>query len=804
MKRRGKIWFFIIAIIIFFLAITTVTGMTNHYGDTETPIIRSVKDIRFGIDIRGGVDVSFIPAGGVEANETQMSAAQAVIEQRLVTLGITDYEIYKDVDRSRIILRFPWKEDETEFNPETAIQELAATAMLTFREGNETDSSTGAPTGVTEENIILEGSDVTEAKAQYGPVDSTGTNEHYVQLTLNEAGTTKFAEATERLAPDKGTISIWMDNTVISAPTVNSTITDGSAIITGEFDAESAKALADKINAGSLPFALEADSFSTISPILGSKSLQAMTIAGIVAFIIIVGFMIINYRLPGCIASISLLGQTAGTLAVISGYFAVFQSSTLTLPGIAGIILAIGIGVDANVITGERIKEELRGGKKLDTALRSGFQRGLAPIIDSNVTVLIVAAILMGAFGPTDGFFATILKPIFFAFGPSTAGTIYSFGQTLLIGVILNFVFGVFCTRVMLTSISKIKFFRKPTWYGALKEGQEPPKKKSFNIVGKAKNAFILSGVIIVAIVVLSFVLGVRLDIQFRGGALITYSYTGEFDTAEGQAVVNEALGSDANIQLGEATDGTKTLAISLPGTQTVDAPTLEALTTALEEAYPDDTFEQLETNNVEPSIGQTFLLKCLVAVIAAFVIILIYIAIRFRKIGGWMGGLTAIVALAHDLVIVYGVFVILQIPLSGNFIAALLTILGYSINDTVVIYDRVRENRGLLGKKAPFPQLVNDSINQSLKRSINTTVTTLLALMCVCIFSLVYGLDSIFSFAFPMMIGMVSGVYSTVCIAGPLWVRFEAIRGRRSGGKGKKTGKNQKAKTPKVQEQEG
>lgn len=792
MKRRGKIWFFVVAIIIFLLTVTCITGVTSYYGDTTTPIIRSVKDIRFGIDIRGGVDVSFVPADGTDATEAQMSAAQAVIEQRLVGLGITDYEIYKDVDRSRVILRFPWKEDETEFNPETAIQELAATAVLTFREGNETDSSTGEPSGVTAENIILEGNDVVEARAAYGPVDSSGTKEHYVQLTLSSEGATKFAEATERLAEEKGTISIWMDNTVISAPTVNSAITDGKAIISGSFDAESAAALADKINAGALPFALTADSFSTISPTLGSKSLQAMVIAGIVAIIIIIGFMIINYRLPGGIASIALIGQVAGILAVVSGYFAVFQSSTLTLPGIAGIILSIGMGVDANVITSERIKEELRGGKKLDAALRNGFQRGLAPIIDGNVTVLIVAIILMGAFGPTDGFFATILKPIFFAFGPSTAGSIYSFGQTLLIGVVFNFIFGVFSNRVMLTSISKFKAFRKPTWYGALKEGQEAPVKKIFNIVGKAKNAFILSGVIIVAIVVLSFTLGVKMDIQFRGGAIITYSYTGDFDTSEGGVLINEALGSEATLQLGEGTDGAKTLTISLPGTETVDAPTLEGLTTALEEAYPDETFEQLEANIVEPSIGQTFLFKCLVAVIAAFIIILIYIAIRFRKIGGWMGGLTAIVALAHDLVIVYGVFVVLQIPLSGNFIAALLTILGYSINDTVVIYDRVRENRGLLGKKAPFPQLVNDSINQSLKRSINTTITTLLALMCVCIFALVYGLDSIFSFAFPMMIGMISGVYSTVCIAGPLWVRIEARRGK---------GKKQKAK-PKAKKQ--
>lgn len=792
MKRKGKAWVFVIIIVIALLTVTTITGVSKTYGDVTTPIVKSVTDIRFGIDIRGGVDVNFVPADGTNATDTQMSAAQAVIEQRLMSLGITDYEIYKDVDKSRIILRFPWKEDETEFNPETAIQELAATALLTFREGSEYDESTGEPTGTTAENIILEGTDVVEAKAQYGQVSSGGGNEHYVSLELSSEGAEKFSEATGRIAQEEnGTISIWMDNDMISAPTVSNQITGGSAVISGNFDAESAQSLADKINAGSLPFALSAESFSTISPTLGSQSLQAMVIAGIVAFIIIVGFMCINYRLPGAIASISLLGQTICTLACISGYFAVYNSSTLTLPGIAGIILAIGIGVDANVITGERIKEELRSGKKLDAALKAGFQRGLAPIVDSNVTVLIVAAILMGAFGPTDGFFATILKPVFFAFGPSTAGTIYSFGQTLLIGVLLNFVFGVFCTRVMLTSISKFNFFRKPTWYGALQAGVKELPAKIYNIVGKARNAFILSAVLIVAVVVCSFAMGVGMDVQFKGGAIITYSYDGTVDSAELKTLVDETLGDTTTVQEGVGTSGEKTLTITLPGTQTVEAKTMESLTSAIVGQYPDQNFEQLEVNNVNATMGREFMLKCILAVILAFVLILIYIAIRFRKIGGWLGGMTAIVALAHDLVIVYGVFVILQIPLSGNFIAALLTILGYSINDTVVIYDRVRENRGIMSKKTPFPTLVNTSINQSLRRSINTTLTTLLALGCVCIFSLVYGLNSIFTFSFPMMIGMISGVYSTVCIAGPLWVFIEKRKTKNK--KNKKTDNKKK-----------
>ncbi|MFV0414686.1 MAG: protein translocase subunit SecF [Oscillospiraceae bacterium] len=770
MKRKGKIWFFVVAILIFVLAYTTVAGVSTRYGDTTTPVVRGVSDIRFGIDIRGGVDVTFVPADGTVATSTQMDGAKAVIENRLIALGITDYEIYKDSDKSRIILRFPWQAEETEFDPETAIQELAATSSLTFRNGTDADEE-GNPTG----DIILTGSDITSATASYGVTNSSGTTaEHYVSLVLNSDGTQKFATATAELAQTGGAISIWMDNTMISAPTVNEAITTGTASISGSFDAESAQSLADKINAGALPFALKAESYSTISPTLGSQSLEAMVIAGVIALCLVCLFMLAFYRLVGFVSCIAIVGQVAATLALISRYFVVFPSFTLTLPGIAGIILAIGMGVDANVITAERIKEELRGGKKLDSAIKSGFVRGLAPIIDGNVTVLIVAAILMGAFGPTDGFFAYLLKPVFFAFGVSTAGSIYAFGYTLMVGVVLNFVFGVFFTRVMLTSISKFKAMRNPVLYGGLPKGKEAKPPLNINFVGNRKKYFIFSGALMGIILLVSIIFGVPMDVQFKGGAIVTYSYTGEVDTSVVQGAVNGVLGDQAVLQLGENAAAGTTLTITLPGDRTLDVQILEELSNALTEEYPDNGFTQLSVNNVTATIGKEFLLKSVIAVVLASVLILLYIAFRFRNIGGWQGGFTAVVALVHDLLIIYGVFVCMRIPLNSNFIAAVLTILGYSINDTVVIYDRVRENRGLYGKKLSFAENVNLSINQSFRRSVNTSVTTMMALGCVCVVSVIYGLESIFTFAFPLMIGMISGVYSTVCLAGPLWVILE------------------------------
>ena len=309
-----------------------------------------------------------------------------------------------------------------------------------------------------------------------------------------------------------GTISIWLDDENVSTATVNTAITDGSAIITSSasnpFTQEQVVKMARQINSGALPFALTVDSYSTVSPSLGENSLSAMVLAGLIAFALIVVFMTILYRLPGFLACMALAGQVAATLAFVSGYFPVFESFTMTLPGIAGIILAIGMGVDANVITAERIKEELKNGKSLDGALKSGFARGLTPIIDGNVTIVIVAVVLMGAFGPSDGLFAKVLHFVFFAFGPSTAGTIYAFGYTLLTGVLLNFVFGVFATRVMIRGAASIKALRNPWLYGAEKPGKETAEKKTIDFVGLRKRFLTISTCLMAAIVLCAVVFG--------------------------------------------------------------------------------------------------------------------------------------------------------------------------------------------------------------------------------------------------------------------------------------------------------
>ena len=453
-KRTGKPVFFVVFILILALTYTAFFGIENYYGDTRKVYVKGANDIRWGIDIRGGVEAVFSPdKEGVDITEEDMDAAKAIIETRLVNKNITDYEVYTDSDNHQIIVRFPWAADESDFDAAAAVQELGETALLTFCRNED------------QEDVILSGAEDIE-RAQAG-VDENGN--YVVYLYFTDAGKSKFATATAALVGSK--ISIWMDDQEISAPTVNEAITDGTAYINGMSGSEEAKELADKINAGSLPFALTVDDskLQIISPSLGSDALRVMLIAGSIAFGIVCLLMILRYRLNGVVTSIALLGQLAGTIACISGFFPNTDSFTLTVPGIAGIILSIGVGVDCNVIASERIRDEFKKGKTIDGAIDSGFKNALSAIVDGNVTIIIVSIVLMGAFGTPDSFIAKIFSPIMSLLGSSITGSIYSFGYTLLVGVIFNFIMGLLASKYMLKSVSQLKFLRKPWLYGGKK-----------------------------------------------------------------------------------------------------------------------------------------------------------------------------------------------------------------------------------------------------------------------------------------------------------------------------------------------
>ena len=460
MKKINKSTFFIVVVLIALFSFSAVADFDYYYGDNAKTVVKGVDDIRLGIDIKGGVDVTFAPADGYDANETQLAAATAVIKTRLSSLGITDNEVYSDEKSDRIIVRFPWQAGETDFDPEASVKELGEMAELTFRKGTDTEQDANGesiPTG----EIVLKGEDIAEANYGQQPNDN-GDLQWVVSLKLNDSGKQKFADATGELAGTSTPISIWMDNTMISAPSVNSIITDGNAVISGSFDSDSAKKLSDQINSGALPFKMITSSFKTISPTMGEGSLDAILLAAAISFGLIAVYMMILYKVPGFVAVIALCGQIAGSIAAVTGWFGFMHGSTLTIPGIAGIILSVGMGVDANIITGERIKEELRSGKPLDSAIRVAYKRAFSAILDGNVTNVLIAIILMGAFGVPSSFFSKILNStIFRMFGATAEGVVYSFGFTLLAGVICNFIFGVFASRLMVTSLSKMIRNRK-------------------------------------------------------------------------------------------------------------------------------------------------------------------------------------------------------------------------------------------------------------------------------------------------------------------------------------------------------
>lgn len=426
------------------LAITLCVAAMAGYGLTigDTTYVKSAKDIRTGIDIRGGVNATFVPADdSITPTAEELEAARAIFETRLDSEGILDYTITTDSENKAVIVEFPWKSDEKDYDPQAAIDELGATANLTFcslkkdADGNPVDAdgnsilATGnAP---VPDKVLLSGKDIKSSAAVYQD------GQYLVSLEFTDEGTTAFTEATTAYLNDY--IGIFLDDVAISWPTVNATIDTGEAVIEGSFTSDDAQDLAAKINAGALPYAMTSSNYNAVSATMGTKALTVMLYAGLVAAIIICLFMLIMYRIPGLVACINLVLQLGIQLLIFSNL-----GLTITLPGIAGVILSIGMSVDSNVIISERIREEMRKGKSVIGAIDTGYGRALTAIIDCNLTTAIVALLLI--------FLGT--------------GSVLSFGYTLLIGIILNFLSSVLVSKTMLRSLSSYKLLKNPKLYG--------------------------------------------------------------------------------------------------------------------------------------------------------------------------------------------------------------------------------------------------------------------------------------------------------------------------------------------------
>lgn len=707
-KNKFRLFLIIIALI----SVISVFGIGSGF--------KGAKDMRLGIDIRGGVEAVFQPTNlDRQPTVEELESAREIMDLRLDAQNITDRVVTIDKDGGYLVVQFPWKSSETSFNPEEAIMELGEMASLTFQDAKG--------------NVLLEGKHVLSTS----PLRSTrqAIVDYQVQLEFNAEGAKLFQQATKELIGQR--ISIYMDDIEISSPIVTTEISDGKCVIEGLGSYEEAKDLSDKINAGSLPFGLATSSFQTISPTLGSMALTIMIVSGLIAFLFVCIFMIVNYRLPGLIACLALTLQMGLQLLSIS-----VPQFTLTLPGIAGIILSLGMSVDANIIISERISEEIARGYVITTAVKYGYKKAFSSILDGNLTTAIVAVILM-------------------IFG---SGSMLSFGYTLLTGMIINVFVGVTISKHMLLSSLQWGALRQVKYFHPYKERKAIKFYKH-----KWMYALISGGVLLVGII--SFVAnGVSLDTQFTGGVVLDLSLEGECSTTEIEDIAEDIVKRPVTVQItNDFTTNQSHISITLAGKNGITPQEQKTIVDRINQTIKDGSVDLETTYSVEPFIGKKALKDAQIAIILSSIFIVVYVWIRFQSMSGLTAGITALIALIHDVLVVFFVFVIAKIPLNDAFVAVVLTIIGYSINDTIVLYDRIRENHQLDSKKQVVP-LVDESITQVLSRSVNSTLTTGICVLCILVASLLFHMESIFRFALPMFFGIISGCYSTICIASTLW----------------------------------
>ncbi|MDO5142381.1 MAG: protein translocase subunit SecD [Eubacteriales bacterium] len=707
-------------------------------GESAAPqspkaIIPSVLDtengIRLGLDLVGGSRIVYeaeLPEGYDPASlSDDMKSVQKVIRQRLTDKGFTEATVALTGD-DRVTVEIPQIT-----NPEEAVQMLGTTAQLLFLDA--------------EGKTWLTGEDI--AKAAYGfgrPTGSELTDVHYVQVQFTGEGRQKFAEATEAVAARSlahggdGTnqLFIVMDEQVISYPSVESKIDGDSCVISGSFTRESAQELADLINAGQIPFSLTQIELRSVGPQLGADAMRTSLIAGAIGVLLVCLFMLIVYRIPGLVACLAL-----SFYIVIEALLFSLLRINLSLPGIAGIILSIGMAVDANVVIFERIKEELRAGKTVKSAIDAGFKRAFTAILDSNVTTLIAAAVLF--------FLGT--------------GTIVGFATTLGIGVLVSMFTALTVTHFLLNCMVGLHI-RSPKAYGLTDHALRP----RFAVIRNFKGFGIVSAVLVatglVALLALPFGQNLfDLSIDFAGGTEMEFNMH-QTVTQDLQSEIDALFAETTGVEPSSVTssgDGDQQVLIR---STSIDSATRQKVITAMNEAYGLTDDDLYGNQDVSASVGGDLQRAAVLCAVVAIVLMLLYITIRFEL----TSGLAAVVCLVHDLLIMLTVYVLLQIPLDTNFIAVALTIFGYSINASIIVFDRVRENLRL-ARKEPFEEVAERSVWQSMGRTINTSLTTLFTVGAI----FVLGVPSLKQFTLPLIVGIVAGAWSSILLSSSLWAFF-------------------------------
>lgn len=729
----------VLTLIVFVVALalgtyTTVQGLGKHH-------IGKAENIILGLDLAGGVSITYEIE---EDNPTEQEINDTVdrLQQRADTYS-TDSNVYKE-GSNRISIEIPGVTDANKI-----LEDMGKPGALEFL-----DEDNYAKFAAGEEyEVVLSGSDIKNASAS---IDNSGTvKEYVVELAFNDEGTKKFAEATTNNIGKP--IYIIYDGEVVSYPTVQSAITGGSAVINGMKDDEEAERLAQTIRIGALPLTLKELRSNVVGATLGKDALSTSLKAGAIGMAIVAVIMIAVYLLPGVVSVFALIAYVVLTLLCLNGL-----NASLTLPGLAGIVLSIGMAVDANVIIFTRIKEEIGAGSTVKNAIDAGFNKALSAILDSNITTLIASVVLyiMGT------------------------GTIKGFALTLGIGIVLSMFTALFVTKNLLKAVYTLGL-KNPKLYGSKKDS------KVQDYVKFSRIAYIISFVVIaaglIALPVFKSKTGSALNynLEFTGGTAMTVEFEDYYDLEEAESKILPVIAETADIS------DSRIQVQNVKGTNEIVFKTAE-LTVAQRDAVE----EALRTNfkvkefgieNISSTISSEMQRNAIISVLIATVLMLIYIAVRFSDV---KFGAAAVIALLHDVLVVFAIYSIGRLSVGNTFIACMLTIVGYSINATIIIFDRIRENLVTMnGKGETYANIVNTSISQTFTRTIYSSLTTFVMVFVLYIM----GVTSIKEFALTLMSGIVCGAYSSVCITGPLWYLFKTKMGKQEKNSGNR--KNSTAK---------
>ena len=699
-KSRGIISLILVVVLTGILAFTTVVGLgSKHTG--------AAKNIKLGLDLAGGVSITY-QAKGDTPSDSEMKDTVYKLQKRVEQYS-TEAGVYQEGD-DRITIEIPGVTDANE-----VLEELGKPGSLEFQD--------------EEGNVVLEGTDVKTATAKIIE-QQTGSKQNVVELNLTDEGKKKFAEATK--ANIGKAINIVYDGEVISNPQVNEEITGGQAVISGSFTYEEVEELASTIRIGGLKVELEELNSSVVGAQLGEEAINTSLLAGALGLAVIFVFMCIVYRLPGFASSIALCIYTGIVLVALNAF-----NITLTLPGIAGIILGIGMAVDANVIIYARIREEIGAGVSVRNSIKSGFSKAFSAIFDGNITTLIAAFVLMWL----------------------GSGTVKGFAYTLALGIVISMFTALVVSRLIVNALYAVGV-RDPKFYGSAKE------RKAVDFLGKKKVFFAISIILILCGPAAMFAnshagnKALNYSLEFSGGTSTTVTFNEDMDIktidSEVTPVVEEVTG-DKNVQPTKVV-GTNQVVIK---TRSLNQSEREALQSALVEKFGVDD-STISTESISSTVSSEMRRDAIVAVIVATICMLLYIWFRFKDI---RFASSAVLALLHDVLVVLAFYAIARVSVGNTFIACMLTIVGYSINATIVIFDRIRENLHS-GSREKLAEIVNTSITQTLTRSIYTSFTTFVMVAVLYIM----GVSSIREFAAPLMVGVLVGAYSSVCITGALW----------------------------------